>query len=71
MVFSEAASEPDAVNGAKGRYDDTLTSLGLNDKLKHAKNLPKDRVVTSYDVFCNREMKQDAITAIGFDMVCP
>ena len=58
-----------AANGAKGRYDDLLTSLGLNDKLKHAKNLDKDRVVTSYDVFCNREMKQEAITAIGFDMV--
>jgi hypothetical protein len=57
-------------NADAGRYGDVLASVGLQGKLKHTDKLPKDRVVSSYDIFCNRELKQDAIAAIGFDMVC-
>mmetsp|Transcript_2264 Transcript_2264/g.5121 ORF Transcript_2264/g.5121 Transcript_2264/m.5121 type:complete len:604 (-) Transcript_2264:1115-2926(-) len=57
------------VNGdASNRYEDVLASVGLDGKLKHANSLPKDRTVSSYDIFCNRELKQEAISAIGFDM---
>ncbi|KAL3942378.1 MAG: hypothetical protein SGBAC_003410 [Bacillariaceae sp.] len=53
---------------ASNRYNDVLTSVGLNGKLNHADSLPKERTVSCYDVFCNRELQQEAITAIGFDM---
>lgn len=64
---AEIVAETNA-NGSKGRYDDLISSLGLDDKLKHAKTLPKDRVISSYDVFCNRELTNSKIKAIGFDM---
>lgn len=54
---------------ASNRYNDVLTSVGLDGKLNHADSLPKERTVSCYDVFCNRELQQEAITAIGFDMV--
>lgn len=53
----------------EGRYDDVLAAVGLKGKLKHTGKLPKERIVSSYDIFCNRELRQEAITAIGFDMV--
>lgn len=56
-------------NSQTGRYGDVLASIGLGDKLKHAGMLPEERVVSSFDIFCNRELNQAAITAIGFDMV--
>ncbi|CAJ1966838.1 unnamed protein product [Cylindrotheca closterium] len=57
-----------ANGGASNRYADVLASVGLDGKLNQADSLPKERIVSSYDIFCNRELKQEAITAIGFDM---
>lgn len=57
------------VNGkGKGRYDDLIASVGLEGKLKHAGNLPQKRKVSSFDIFCNRELTHGAVSAIGFDM---
>ena len=64
-VFVE---EPVSSNSAN-RYDDVLKAVGLDGKLNHAKTLPSERTISCYDVFCNRELKQEAIKAIGFDMV--
>eukprot|EP00980_Cylindrotheca_fusiformis_P014607 scaffold3956_cov99-Cylindrotheca_fusiformis.AAC.4 len=63
-------NEDKNVNGVakKSRFDDVLASVGLEGKLKHSNLIPKERVVSSYDIFCNRELKQEAIKAIGFDM---
>ena len=58
-------------NGASssaGRYDDLIASVGLEGKLKHVSSLPKERTISSFDIFCNRELKNEYISAIGFDM---
>ncbi len=49
-------------------FKELLTSVGLEGKLKHASDLPLNRKVSVYDIFCNRELKLDRIVAIGFDM---
>jgi hypothetical protein len=54
--------------GNAGRYDDLIASVGLEGKLKHAGGLPAERTISSFDVFCNRELKHDNVPAIGFDM---
>jgi hypothetical protein len=56
-------------NAMSGRYDDVLASVGLEGKIKHAGHLPEERVISSFGIFCNRELNLNAITAIGFDMV--
>lgn len=67
---SKSVVVEESVNGdASNRYEDVLASVGLDGKLKHANSLPKDRIVSSYDIFCNRELNLAAISAIGFDMV--
>lgn len=63
------SSEP--INGSsttKGRYDDLLANVGLEGKLKQVQDLPKERSVSSYEIFCNRELKVSSLKAIGFDM---
>ena len=72
QVYPESVVVEEHVNGdaaAVNRYEDVLKSVGLEGKLKHANDLAAERTVSSYDVFCNRELKQEAIKAIGFDMV--
>lgn len=49
-------------------FNDLLSSVGLKGKLKHASDLPLERKVSVYDIFCNRELRLDNIVAIGFDM---
>jgi len=57
------------INGATvGRYDDLIAETGLEGKLRHVSILPDKRKVSSYDVFCNRELKQERLAAVGFDM---
>jgi 5' nucleotidase family len=51
-----------------GRYDDLVADLGLEGKLKRIHLLPSKRKVSPYDVFCNREVKQEKLAAVGFDM---
>lgn len=51
-----------------GRYDNLLSSVGLQGQLKHVGSIPKQRTMGCYDVFCNRELSQDKLTAVGFDM---
>jgi len=51
-----------------GRYDDLVVDLGLEGKLKQIGRLPSKRKVSPYDVFCNRELKQRKLAAVGFDM---
>ena len=76
-----AASTTDAdhINGIAAsdretsvRYDKLLSQVGLDqdaDLLHLVHNeLPQKRVVSPYDIFCNRELKLDGIKAIGFDM---
>jgi hypothetical protein len=60
--------EGDSSISNKGRYDDLLMELGLAGKIKHANDLPSKRQVSCYDVFCNRELKQGKLAAVGFDM---
>lgn len=50
------------------RFKQLLSSVGLEGKLKHASNLPAERKVSVYDIFCNRELRLENIVAIGFDM---
>jgi hypothetical protein len=59
-----------AVNhcGPAGRYDDLVSAVGLEGTLKHVNDLPAERKVGMYDIFCNRELDQESIGAIGFDM---
>lgn len=70
---TEIASSNGAVNGVDlaseggNKYRELLKSVGLNDKLKVAHDLP-DRIMSTNDVFCNRETKLGSIRAIGFDM---
>jgi hypothetical protein len=51
-----------------GRYDDLLAEVGLQGKIKHIGGLPQNRRASCYDIFCNRELKQDKLGAVGFDM---
>ena len=55
------------VNGLDS-WDGLLASTGLQGKLKHATDLPTERKVSTFDVFCNRELKMENLKAIGFDM---
>mmetsp|Transcript_71147 Transcript_71147/g.206029 ORF Transcript_71147/g.206029 Transcript_71147/m.206029 type:complete len:621 (+) Transcript_71147:62-1924(+) len=50
------------------RYSNLVVDLGLDGQLKHAGNLPSKRKASCYDVFCNRELKQENLAAVGFDM---
>jgi len=50
------------------RWEGLLASTGLEGKLKHVGDLPKERKVSTFDIFCNRELKVENLKAIGFDM---
>jgi hypothetical protein len=53
------------------RYDALLTDTGLRDEIvlqEIISHLPSRRIVSSRDIFCNRELKLSGIRAIGFDM---
>ena len=56
------------------RYASVLQQVGLADEngkstvLQYMDQLPDERTVSPYDVFCNRELKLNKIRAIGFDM---
>jgi hypothetical protein len=54
------------VNGS--RFEGLLSSVGLEGKLTHVTDLPAERKVSTYDIFCNRELKLGNCKAIGFDM---
>jgi 5' nucleotidase family len=54
--------------GGGGRFDSLLSSVGLEGKLKHISDLPSERTISTYDIFCNRELRMSAVRAIGFDM---
>jgi hypothetical protein len=56
------------MNHGGGRFDSLLSSVGLEGKLKHISDLPSERTVSTYDIFCNRELRMSAVRAIGFDM---
>lgn len=66
----ESSAVTTNVNGGSsgGRYDDLIVEVGLEGKLKHVGSLPKKRRASCYDIFCNRELKQEKLTAVGFDM---
>lgn len=65
--FSVDSSSP--VNGNNGsRFEGLLSSVGLEGKLTHVTDLPAERKVSTYDIFCNREIKLGNCKAIGFDM---
>lgn len=55
------------LGGGGGRYEAVLEQVGLSN-LKQISSLPKKRQLSTNDVFCNRELRFDAIRAIGFDM---
>lgn len=57
-----------AVGDGPDRWDGLLASTGLEGKLKHVTDLPDERKVSTFDVFCNRELKMENLKAIGFDM---
>ena len=57
-----------AVGDGPDRWDGLLASTGLQGKLKHVTDLPDERKVSTFDVFCNRELKMENLKAIGFDM---
>jgi hypothetical protein len=50
------------------RYQSLLSSIGLETQVRLLNELPAQRIVTSTDVFCNREINMNGIRAIGFDM---
>jgi hypothetical protein len=50
------------------RFDSLISSVGLQGKLKHVSDLNEKRSISGFDIFCNCELKLDAIRAIGFDM---
>lgn len=51
-----------------GRYDELIADVGLEGQLKQVATLPGRRKISSFDVFCNRELKQSKLAAVGFDM---
>ena len=53
--------------GKAGRFDDLIASTNLEGKLNHVPT-KRQRTVSTFDIFCNRELKLGAIRAIGFDM---
>jgi hypothetical protein len=55
-------------NGNGSRFEGLLSSVGLEGKLTHVTDLPAERKVSTYDIFCNRELKLGNCKAIGFDM---
>jgi len=57
-----------AEDGSADRFQKLLASVQLGNKLKHIKDLPSERKVSTYDIFCNRELKLGNCKAIGFDM---
>lgn len=62
-------NEQGSGSGGRGsRFESLLAAVGLEGKLKHLSELPEERKVTVYDIFCNRELKLSHIKAIGFDM---
>ena len=50
------------------RWQGLLASTGLEGRLTHVTDLPAERKVSTFDIFCNRELKMDNLAAIGFDM---
>ena len=56
------------VGDGPDRWQGLLASTGLEGKLRHA-DLPETRKVSTFDIFCNRELKMDNVVAVGFDMV--
>lgn len=56
------------VGDGPDRWDGLLASTGLEGKLRHVTDLPDERTVSTFDVFCNRELKMENLKAIGFDM---
>jgi hypothetical protein len=58
----------DANDKHGGRFNSLVASVGLQGKLKHISDLPEKRNISGFDIFCNRELKLDAVRAIGFDM---
>ena len=64
--FSVASSPMNGNNGS--RFEGLLSSVGLEGKLTHVTDLPAERKVSTYDIFCNREIKLGNCKAIGFDM---
>jgi len=57
-----------SVDGGSNRWEGLLASTGLEGKLRHVVDLPQERKVSTFDVFCNRELKMENLKAIGFDM---
>jgi hypothetical protein len=72
ILKQKDSNDTDNANSSAGNdnngYAKLLSSVGLEGKLKHAVDLPIQRKVSVYDIFCNRELKLDNIVAIGFDM---
>ena len=62
------SDEEFSVGEGPERWEGLLASTGLDGKLKHVTDLPDTRTVSTFDIFCNRELKMDNLKAIGFDM---
>jgi len=56
------------VGDGPDRWEGLLASTGLEGRLRHVVDLPDERKVSTFDIFCNRELKMDNLAAIGFDM---
>jgi hypothetical protein len=67
-MMGEESSDHDVNGKHGGRFNGLIASVGLQGKLKHTSNLPEKRNISGFDIFCNRELKLDAVRAIGFDM---
>lgn len=57
-----------ALGDGADRWNGLLASTGLKGKLRHVTDLPDERTVSTFDIFCNRELKMQNLAAIGFDM---
>ena len=56
------------VGDGPNRWEGLLASTGLEGRLRHVVDLPDERKVSTFDIFCNRELKMENLAAIGFDM---
>ena len=69
VVVEESVVNGDIIPSttSSGRYSQVLSEVGLNN-LKQVHQIPSKHVISTNDVFCNRELRLGGIRAIGFDM---
>jgi len=72
---AESVDQEIQLNGASTaascRYSGFLEEVGLGDEVEvmnQITKLPSKRAISTYDVFCNRDLRLEGIRAVGFDM---